>query len=146
MGFEDGDTAQSQEDETHDRVLAMLKDHFRPEFLNRIDDTIVFHGLKEEQIEKIVELQLEIVSARLKEQRGITITISDSAKKLLAVQGFEPAYGARPLKRVIQSLILDPLAMKIVSGEISEETEVAIGAKGEEITLKATKRKNAALK
>ena len=142
MGFEDGEAAISQEDETRDRVMAMLKDHFRPEFLNRIDDTIVFHGLKEAEIEKIVELQLAIVSARLREQRGITITISDSAKKLLAEQGFDPAYGARPLKRVIQSLILDPLAMKIVSGEIGEETEVAIGAKGEEITLKATKRKN----
>jgi len=142
MGFEDGEAAQTQEDETRDRVMGMLRDHFRPEFLNRIDDTIVFHALKEDQIEKIVELQLAIVSARLKEQRGITITISDTAKKLLAERGFDPAYGARPLKRVIQSLILDPLAMKIVSGEIAEETEVAIGAKGEEITLKATKRKN----
>ncbi|TAL50133.1 ATP-dependent chaperone ClpB [Patescibacteria group bacterium] len=142
MGFEDGEMVQSQEDETRGRVMSMLKDHFRPEFLNRIDDTIVFHSLKEEEIEKIVELQLAIVSARLKEQRGITITISDAAKKLLAKQGFDPAYGARPLKRVIQSQILDPLAMKIVSGEISEDTDVAIGAKGEEITLKATKRKN----
>ena len=103
MGFEDGDAAQSQEDETRDRVMAMLKDHFRPEFLNRIDDTVVFHGLKEEQIEKIVELQLDIVSLRLKEQRGITMTISHAAKKLLAKRGFDPAYGARPLKRVIQS-------------------------------------------
>ncbi len=142
MGFEDGDGVQTQEEETRDRVLSMLKDHFRPEFLNRVDDVIVFHSLKEEQIERIVELQLAIVSARLKEQRGITISISDSAKKLLADQGFDPAYGARPLKRVIQSLILDPLAMKIVSGEIKEEMDVAIGAKGEEITLKAAKRKN----
>lgn len=142
MGFEDGDGAMSQEDETRDRVMAMLKDHFRPEFLNRIDDTIVFHSLKEDQIEKIVELQLAIISARLKEQRGITITISDAAKKLLAARGFDPTYGARPLKRVIQSLILDPLAMKIVSNEISQDCEVAVGAKGEEITLKATKRKN----
>ncbi len=140
MGFEDGDAAQSQEDETRDRVMAMLKDHFRPEFLNRIDDTVVFHGLKEEQIEKIVELQLDIVSLRLKEQRGITMTISHAAKKLLAKRGFDPAYGARPLKRVIQSLILDPLAMQIISGKIGEDTEVAIGAKEEEIVLKALRK------
>jgi ATP-dependent Clp protease ATP-binding subunit ClpB len=142
MGFEDGETTPSQEDETRDHVMRLLKDHFRPEFLNRIDDTIVFHGLKQEQIEKIVELQLHIVSTRLKEQRSITITITEAAKKLLADQGYDPAYGARPLKRVIQSLILDPLALKIVSGEIGEDTEVAIGAKGDEITLKATKLKN----
>jgi ATP-dependent Clp protease ATP-binding subunit ClpB len=142
MGFEDGETTPSQEDETRDHVMRLLKDHFRPEFLNRIDDTIVFHGLKQEQIEKIVELQLHIVSTRLKEQRSITITITEAAKKLLADQGYDPAYGARPLKRVIQSLILDPVALKIVSGEIGEDTEVAIGAKGDEITLKATKLKN----
>jgi ATP-dependent Clp protease ATP-binding subunit ClpB len=141
MGFEDGDDAKTQDEEMRERIMGMLKDHFRPEFLNRIDDTIVFHALSEDQIEKIVELQLDIVSARLKLQRGITLSISTAAKKLLAEQGFDPAYGARPLKRVIQSMILDPLAMKIISGDIKEETDVAIGAKGAEITLKATKRK-----
>ncbi|NQV89929.1 ATP-dependent chaperone ClpB [Candidatus Uhrbacteria bacterium] len=141
MGFEDGDQAKSQEDDTRDHIMGMLKDHFRPEFLNRIDDTIVFHGLKETEIEKIVELQMEIVSNRLLEQRGISINISDTAKKLLAKEGFDPAYGARPLKRVIQSLILDPLAMKIISGDIVEDSVVTIGAKGEEITLKVSKGK-----
>ncbi len=139
MGFEDGDSEKSDEDETRDRVLSMLKDHFRPEFLNRIDDVIVFHGLKEAQIEKIVELQLQIVSARLKTQRGITITISESAKKLLAEQGFDPDYGARPLKRVIQSLILDPLALKIVSGEVHEGERVAINSKDNEIVFQSKK-------
>jgi len=142
MGFEDGEQAKSQEDDTRDHIMSMLKEHFRPEFLNRIDDTIVFHALKEAEVEKIVELQMDIVSNRLMEQRDISLKISDTAKKLLAKEGFDPAYGARPLKRVIQSLILDPLAMKIVSGEIGEETDVAISTKGEEITLKATKRKN----
>lgn len=139
MGFEDGDEAASQEDEVRERVMAMLKDHFRPEFLNRVDDTIVFHALKANEIEQIVELQMDIVSDRLKEQRGITIQISATTKKLLAKNGFDPAYGARPLKRVIQSMILDPLAMKIISGEIYEDTKVTIGAKDGEITLKATK-------
>ena len=71
-------------------ACSMLKDHFRPEFLNRVDDVIVFHSLKEEQIEKIVELQLAIVSARLKEQRGITISISDSAKSCWPTKASDP--------------------------------------------------------
>lgn len=140
MGFADTETVKENEG-THKQVLGMLKDHFRPEFLNRIDDVIVFHALDEEQIASIVELQLERVSDRLKSQRDMIINVSDSAKKLLASKGFDPSFGARPLKRVIQSLILDPLAMKIIKGEIPEGSSVNIGARNGDITISTKVRR-----
>jgi len=140
MGFVDGE-AEKEDTSAHKQVLGMLKDHFRPEFLNRVDEMIVFHSLTEADIAKIVELQLQIVSDRLKEQRDITLSVSATAKKLLAKEGFDPSFGARPLKRVIQSKILDPLAMSIITGEAPEGSTISIGAAGEEITIKGSKKK-----
>ncbi len=134
IGFNQDDS--DEEKSTKTRVLELLKDNFRPEFLNRIDDTIVFHALSEENIAGVVELQLEGVSKRLKEQRGISLKVSEKTKKLLATKGYDPHYGARPLKRVIQHLILDPLAMKIVSGEVKEDGQVSIDTKKDEIEIK----------
>jgi ATP-dependent Clp protease ATP-binding subunit ClpB len=134
IGFSQDDS--DEEKSTKTRVLELLKDNFRPEFLNRIDDTIVFHTLSEENIAGVVELQLESVAKRLKEQRGISLKVSEKTKKLLATKGYDPHYGARPLKRVIQHLILDPLAMKIVSGEVKEDGQVSIDTKKEEIEIK----------
>ncbi len=133
IGF---DEAAPEEDSTKNKVLELLKEQFRPEFLNRIDDIIVFHALSEENIAGVVELQLENVGKRLKEQRNIILKVSDKAKEILAKKGYDPHYGARPLKRVIQQLILDPLAMKIVSGEVKEEGTVMIDGKKEEIEIK----------
>ena len=113
----------------------MLKDYFRPEFLNRIDEIIVFHSLREADIEAIVQIQLDRVAHRLKEQRDITLSINESAKALIAKLGYDPSYGARPLKRVIQTHVLDPLALKIVSGEIKEGKTIVVSAKDEEIIL-----------
>jgi ATP-dependent Clp protease ATP-binding subunit ClpB len=138
IGFTD-DTA--QEDATRERVLSLLKEHFRPEFLNRVDDMIVFHPLSAEQITHIVDLQLELVSKRLKENRGITIKTTEKAKKLLAEKGFDPHYGARPLKRVIQHLILDPLALRIIKGDITEHATVTLDAKEQEIVIKVKQSK-----
>ena len=118
------------------RVLEMLREHFRPEFLNRVDDIIVFHGLSESNIGDIVELQLDLVSARLKEQRRIALKVTERAKKLLAQKGYDPQYGARPLKRIIQNIILDPLALKIVKGEVPESATVTIDSKKDEIEMK----------
>jgi ATP-dependent Clp protease ATP-binding subunit ClpB len=140
FGFTDDATDLSDEEAVHKQVGELLKKHFRPEFLNRIDDTIIFHSLSEENIADVVELQIEHVIKRLKRERDITLTISDSAKKFLAKSGYDPAYGARPLKRVIQSLLLDPLAMKIVSGEIKEGAKVTIGARSGEITIGVRKQ------
>jgi len=135
IGFSKLSEVKTKDEEIRDRITGMLKDHFRPEFLNRVDETIVFHSLTEENIGDIVELQLEKVSARLKKQRDITLSVTLEAKKVLAQKGFEPAYGARPLKRVIQSLILDPLSMKIITGEVHEGQQVEIGAKENEILI-----------
>ena len=140
MGFEDEQIALSQEDEVKERVMSLLKDHFRPEFLNRIDDSIMFHTLTEEQIAQIVDIQLARVFDRMKKQREIIIEVSDAAKRLLAQKGYDPSYGARPLKRVIQSMILDPLAMKIITGEITDGSKVAISSKNDEIVVRGEKK------
>ena len=121
--------------ETRETILSLMKDYFRPEFLNRIDEIIVFHSLKETDIESIVQIQLDRVSLRLKEQRDINLTVQDSAKQLIAKLGYDPSYGARPLKRVIQTHVLDPLALKIVSGEVKEGKTIIVSAKDEEIIL-----------
>ncbi|MBI2551402.1 ATP-dependent chaperone ClpB [Candidatus Uhrbacteria bacterium] len=134
MGFENGN-ATAADDDVRSQVMGMLKDYFRPEFLNRLDEIIVFHSLTEADIIQVVDRQIERVAIRLKIQKDITLTVSDAAKKLLAKKGFDPAFGARPLKRVIQSLILDPLSMKIVSGDVKEGEKVAIGVKKEEIVI-----------
>ncbi|MFA6130717.1 MAG: AAA family ATPase [Patescibacteria group bacterium] len=120
--------AASNEEQTKTKVLDLLKEQFKPEFLNRIDDVIFFHALSEENIADIVELQILEVSKRLRDQRSITLKVTDRAKKLLAKKGYHPQYGARPLKRVIQTEILDPLAMKIVAGDVPEDAQVTIDA------------------
>jgi ATP-dependent Clp protease ATP-binding subunit ClpB len=97
-------------------VTELLKDHFRPEFLNRIDETIIFHTLGKEQIARIVDLQVENLRKRLA-AREIKLALSDAAIKLLAEEGYDPTYGARPLKRVIQQRIENPIASKILAGD-----------------------------
>ena len=96
-----------------------LRSHFRPEFLNRIDETIIFDRLDASQITHIVDIQLRRLLARLAKQ-NITLTLDDSAKLFLGREGYDPAYGARPLKRVIQRHILDPLSLEILDGHFVE--------------------------
>ncbi|OGL98020.1 ATP-dependent chaperone ClpB [Candidatus Uhrbacteria bacterium RIFOXYB2_FULL_45_11] len=140
MGFhEESDEEVGSEKEMRETIMGLLKDHFRPEFLNRIDETIVFHALRPEDMESIVQIQLDRVALRLKTQRHIELTVSDAALQLIAKLGYDPSYGARPVKRVIQTRILDPLALKIVSGEIKEGKHVLINAKQEEITMTTKK-------
>jgi ATP-dependent Clp protease ATP-binding subunit ClpB len=100
-------------------VFEQLRHHFRPEFLNRVDETIVFHSLRFEQIQEIVDLQLRRVDKLLADKR-ITLTLSDAARELLAKNGYDPAYGARPLKRAIQRLLVDKLAEELLEGRIEE--------------------------
>jgi ATP-dependent Clp protease ATP-binding subunit ClpB len=113
--------------EVEAKVKDMLKDHFRPEFLNRIDEIIVFHPLSKEQITRIVDVQLEHLRKRLA-QRGMKLVLSDDARKLLADEGYDPVYGARPLKRVIQQRIENPLASKILSGAFAEGDTITVTA------------------
>ena len=106
-------------DELHEKVMEALKMRFRPEFLNRIDEIIIFNPLGVEEIKKIVGIQMRYLQDRLAE-RKIAISVSDRVKELIASKGFDPVFGARPIKRTIQRMVEDPLSMKILNGEFSE--------------------------
>jgi ATP-dependent Clp protease ATP-binding subunit ClpB len=108
------------------QVMNQLHTHFRPEFLNRVDDIIVFRPLGKDQLVKIIELRLEDVR-RLLADRKISLELTDAAKDLMFTQGYDPNFGARPLKRAIQKLVQDPLAMKILDGEILHGDHVVVG-------------------
>jgi ATP-dependent Clp protease ATP-binding subunit ClpB len=109
-------------------VMDALRAHFRPEFLNRVDEIIIFDRLSEDDLKKIVEIQLRRLSKRL-EQQKITLDLSESAKELLAREGYDPVYGARPLRRTIQKEILDPLSIDILEGKVREGQTVHVDAK-----------------
>jgi ATP-dependent Clp protease ATP-binding subunit ClpB len=123
------------EKEKQNRTMEALRAIFKPEFLNRVDDIIIFRALTPEDINHIVDIQLALIDKRLKE-RKLSIELTDAAKKYIADQGYSPVYGARPLKRSLQKLILDPLAMEILAGKFSEGDIVVAGlSKKGEITL-----------
>jgi len=109
-------------------VMAALRAHFRPEFLNRVDEIIIFDRLTEDDLKKIVEIQLRRLTKRL-EQQKITLELSDSAKELIAREGYDPVYGARPLRRTIQKEILNPLSIDILEGKVREGQTVHVNAK-----------------
>jgi len=106
-------------------VLNELRRHFRPEFLNRIDDIVVFRPLDRSELERIVELQLRRVE-RLLAERKLTLRVTDAAKRFIAEEGYEPAFGARPLKRAIQRLVQNPLAMRLLEGDVQEGDTVVV--------------------
>jgi ATP-dependent Clp protease ATP-binding subunit ClpB len=118
---------QAPEWEVEAAIKTLLQAHFRPEFLNRIDETIIFHTLTREQLTRIVEVQLRILEKRLA-LRGIKLAVTESAKRLLAEEGYDPTYGARPLKRVIQQRIENPLSNRILRGDFGEGDTVRIDA------------------
>jgi ATP-dependent Clp protease ATP-binding subunit ClpB len=123
-----------QPDVMRKRVLDALHGQFRPEFLNRVDEIVIFKNLVTEQLMEIVEKETAILAKRLAE-RKITIELTPNAKALIAKEGFDPAYGARPLKRVIQKRILDPLAQKMLSGEYREGDTVLVDAQNGEVVF-----------
>jgi ATP-dependent Clp protease ATP-binding subunit ClpB len=114
---------------TRRMVLEALREQFRPEFLNRVDEIIVFHSLSKEQMRTIIDIQLRGLMKRL-EERKIRVELSDKAKDLLIEEGYDPTYGARPLKRTIQRRVLDPLAMRVLQGEFREGDLVRIDVSG----------------
>ena len=114
-------------DDAKDRVMDVLKQHFRPEFLNRVDDIVIFRPLGEEQLTHIIDLRLGDLK-KLLGDRKITIELTDAARHQLLLTGYDRAYGARPLKRAIQRLIQDPLAIKILDGEVLHGDHVRIDA------------------
>ena len=127
IGFEDEAATADKTGYTEmkEKVMDLMHEHFKPEFLNRVDDTIIFHSLSPAHIVRIIELQLEIVSKRLS-LKDIKLIISDKVKKYLAEKGYDPSYGARPLKRLIQNDILNPLALQIIEGKIKSEQKVNV--------------------
>jgi ATP-dependent Clp protease ATP-binding subunit ClpB len=121
-------------EEVERQVMAALRQTFKPEFLNRVDDIIIFHPLGIEQIGSIVELQLARLR-RLLEEKKITLELTPRAKELLAEQGFDPAFGARPLKRSIQRLVQNPLALAVLEGKFGEGDQVVADVSGDEIVF-----------
>jgi ATP-dependent Clp protease ATP-binding subunit ClpB len=118
---------------TRRQVTDALREHFRPEFLNRIDEIIFFHSLGRDLMKKIIDIQLRGLMRRL-EERKIFVQLTDAAKEALVREGYDPAYGARPLKRTIQRRILDPLAMQVLEGVFGEgETVVVDVGKGDSL-------------
>ena len=127
---QDGDLDES----TRRQVQEALRAHFRPEFLNRVDDIIFFHALGRTHLMAIVRIQLAQLATRLAD-RKVAIDLTDDAKRLLVDEGYDPTYGARPLRRTIQRRVLDPLAMRILQGEFGEGDRVVVDARGGEVTF-----------
>jgi len=134
LAQDEAKNAEEEYQKMKDKVLDQLKKTFRPEFLNRIDAVVVFRALTKEQIRQIVELMLSQVQERLDEHE-MTLEVSDEAKELLASQGYDPHFGARPLRRVIQTAIEDPLSEAILAGRYKPGGTVLLEAEGDEITL-----------
>ena len=135
LGFGTNDKEKTSDQNIHDKIMESLRDNFKPEFLNRLDEIIIFKSLTPKVLSRIVDIQLSYVKERLETQRDIKITIGSGVKEWLAKEGFDPSYGARPLKRVIQKHILDPLAKKIISGEIKEGGAVKISVESGSIVI-----------
>jgi ATP-dependent Clp protease ATP-binding subunit ClpB len=145
IGFNDHST-EDEYDKTKGKVLESLKKHFRPEFLNRLDEIVVFDILSKEAIKEIVELRTDVVRKRLAD-KGITLSVTDAAYAYLAEEGYDPQYGARPLNRLIHTKILNPIAEKIISGDANEGTKIEVDEKMGELTIKIEgKRKRAVRK
>jgi ATP-dependent Clp protease ATP-binding subunit ClpB len=116
------------------RSAEALTEHFRPEFLNRVDEIVEFKALSREQLGEIVELQLRRLRERLA-QRGLTLELTDEAKETIAAAGWDPTYGARPLKRALQRLVENPLALRLLEGEFAEGDTVRVDGRGGEIVF-----------
>jgi ATP-dependent Clp protease ATP-binding subunit ClpB len=128
------DLGEQDSTEMRRRVTEALRASFRPEFLNRVDETIIFQSLSREHLGQIVEIQLRFLRARLREKK-VSLVLTDRAKAWLAEHGYDPVYGARPLKRTIQRAIQDPLALKLLTGEFQEGDTITVDTDGQRETL-----------
>jgi ATP-dependent Clp protease ATP-binding subunit ClpB len=123
------ETMGSERERMDQMIREEMRKYFRPEFLNRVDEIIIFHALSREDVEKIVDIQIRRILARL-EERKIRLELSQQAKDYLAQKGYDPAFGARPLKRTIQREILDPLSLKLLQGSFQEGDKVRVDYDG----------------
>ena len=135
LGSREIQAAEGDEKQVREAVQQELRLHFKPEFLNRIDDVVIFHQLSRDQIGKIIDVQLERLRAMLAE-RNVILQLDDSARDLLMREGYDPSYGARPLKRAIQSHIQNPLAVKLLQGEILPGQTVRVSANGDQLEFR----------
>jgi ATP-dependent Clp protease ATP-binding subunit ClpB len=119
---------------TRRQVMDALREHFRPEFLNRIDEIIFFHALGREHMKRIIDIQIAGLTKRL-EERKIHVVLTDAAKGALVREGYDPAYGARPLKRTIQRRVLDPLALRVLEGDFAEGDVIIVDAGRDGLTF-----------
>jgi ATP-dependent Clp protease ATP-binding subunit ClpB len=131
--------SETDEERMRSEVEATLASHFKPEFLNRIDDVVIFRRLTKEQIKQIVDLQVETLVARVRE-RGIEVVLTDKARELLANLGFDPDYGARPLRRVIQKRLIDRLALAMLEGKFADGDTVEVDVEDGDLTFRKTDR------
>ena len=136
--FLDSQKTNSARQTMEDKVMAELKRHFRPEFLNRVDDVIIFQSLDEDELTKIVDFQLHRLNARLAQQQ-LTLEVDSAAKKLLAREGYDPQFGARPIKRAIQEQLLNPLSLRLLEGDFKPGDHIHVGVKGEELRFEKQK-------
>jgi len=132
--FMDGHTDKSAHQAMEDKDMAELKKHFRPEFLNRVDGVIIFQSLDESKLARIVDIQLGRLEQRLAQQ-NLTLDVDAAAKSLLAKEGYDPQFGARPLRRAIQEHLLDPLATKLLAGVFRPGERIKVGAKNGELAF-----------
>ena len=130
----DGHTDKAAHQAMEDKVMAELKKHFRPEFLNRVDDVIIFQSLDESELARIVDIQLEKLQKRLAQQQ-LTLDVDNAAKKLLAKEGYDPQFGARPLKRAIQEQVLNPLSMRLLEGDFKPGDKIKVTADDGELAF-----------
>ena len=117
------------------QMLEVLRQHFRPEFLNRIDDIVIFDRIRPEAMRAIVDVQLKRVARQVKDSRDITLEFDDSVRDMLARDGYDPAFGARPLKRLVQKRVLDPLALELIDGRVHEGMAVTASVANDRVTF-----------
>jgi len=136
IGFSSGaDAASEEENDFRKKTMEALKHGFRPEFLNRIDEIVIFNPLRKQDLEKIVDIQLALVAKQLREVHKITLTVDPAAREYLAREGFSAEFGARPLKRLIQKIILDKLADKIIRGDIKDGGKAGVNFKADSLAI-----------
>jgi ATP-dependent Clp protease ATP-binding subunit ClpB len=136
--FMDGRQTEA-DDKLAELVMATLRQQFRPEFLNRVDEIIIFHGLTQEHLKEIVDIQAKHLKELL-DERHLEVELTDTAKAYLAEQGYDPAYGARPLKRVIQRQVQDPLALQLLQGDFREGDLVRVDLLDGRLTFERIRR------
>ena len=142
LGFSSQSTDAPDEKRTEEILTEALKRHFKPEFLNRIDDIIVFHTLNQENMKQIVTLMSKTVAARAKENMQIDLTFSEKAISLIALEGYDQSYGARPLRRAIQSKIENFFAEQYLEGKFKEGDMVQIDVENEDFVLQKIEKNN----